>query len=146
MNKLIVFFAALFAALSVVAEMNDADFLRLLYRRYTNEVSKAGTARNQWHGKVERSIILTNELRRVDIHADGAIFTNLWYDASAQKLKVNNKRNFKTPPMTNGIPVKLAEARMRRWCERQAVSNVTITVEAGGLSRGSSKAGGQSTR
>lgn len=119
-----------FAALAAHAT-DDAEFLQLLYRRYTNEVAKAGSGRTAWHGAVKKSIILTNELRRIDIHADGKVFTNQWYNASSIKLKENNRRNFTRPPMTNGVPVKLAEARMRRWREKQGVSNVVISVEAG---------------
>lgn len=34
------------------------------------------------------------------------------------------------PPMTNGIPAKLAAARLRRYEEQTTKTNVTVNVEA----------------
>ena len=50
---------------------------------------------------------------------------------TAQSVQANNAR-LARPVMTNGVPEKLAAARLRRQAEvAQGVSNVTVTVTAG---------------
>lgn len=89
---------------------------------------KTQSGRRAWHGKLLYSEIHTNELCAVEVYSnevDGAV----WRYRLPFKPKAS-VTHAKTPPMTNGIPVKLAQARMRRYQEQNTKSNVTVNVEA----------------
>lgn len=105
--------------------------LRGLYLR--ENATKEG--RRRWHGKVERTVVTTNEMTiiRTTTHEDGQTFTDeATITPTAQSVRAANARLTK-PVMTNGVPRKLAAARLRRQAEvAQGVSNITITVTAGG--------------
>lgn len=116
----------------IVAIASTEDEIMALYKQRViaeyNRDMKSDSGRVKWYGKINKSIILTNDLRRIDIHSSGAIFTNKWTDAYAVKAKAYKKRTQIPPAFTNGVPKKLAAARLKRWNEKQAVSNATVTV------------------
>lgn len=129
MKKLLLLAIAFIGTLSFAV---TEDEIFELYKKQIvdkyNADMKTDYGRAKWYGKIEKSIILTNKLRRVDIHSSGAIFTNKWRDAYAVKAKAYKRRTQIPPALTNGVPKKLAEARMKRWREKNTVSNVTIKV------------------
>lgn len=98
-----------------------------IIKKYHSDMSN-DNGRVKWHGKIIQQKILTNELRRVDMHDSGFVFTNKWIDSYKYKSAQYKKKTQLQPPMTNGIPKKLAEARMRRYEEKKNGSNVTIRV------------------
>lgn len=129
MKKSIAFILAIIPA--ILLAVTDEEIMSLYKQRVIAEYNrdmKSDSGRVKWYGKINKSIVLTNELRRVDIHSSGAIFTNKWADAYAVKAKAYKKRTQMPTAMTNGVPKKLAEARARRWREKNMVSNVTIKV------------------
>lgn len=106
--------------------------VRLQMVKYDRDM-KSQSGRSAWHGKLVRSEIYTNELCKVEVYSnevDGIVwryrtpFVPVNVKASNAKLP--------KPVMTNGIPAKLAAARLRRQAEKQGASNVVETVTAGG--------------
>jgi hypothetical protein len=110
-----------------------ADAIRSLRGLYLRENATA-EGRRRWHGKVESTVVTTNEttVLRITTHEDGETFTDEGrVTPTAQSVQANNAR-LARPVMTNGVPEKLAAARLRRQAEiLQGVSNVTVTVTAG---------------
>lgn len=112
---------------------NVADAIRSLRGLYVRE-NATTEGRRRWHGKVERTVVTTNEttLVRITMHEDGVTFTDeATIKPTAQSVAAANAK-LARPVMTNGVPTKLAAARLRRQAEvAQGVSNVTVTVTAG---------------
>lgn len=107
--------------------------IRLQMVKYDRDM-KSSSGRAAWHGRLVRSEIYTNDLCKVEVYSnevDGVV----WRYRTAFKpvsVQANNARLAK-PVMTNGVPAKLAAARLRRRAEiNQGVTNVTVTVTAGG--------------
>ena len=110
-----------------------ADAIRSLRGLYVRENATA-EGRRRWHGKVERTVVTTNEttLVKITTHEDGETFTDTAkITPTAESVAAANAK-LARPGMTNGVPAKLAAARLRRQAEvAQGVSNVTVTVTAG---------------
>ena len=108
-----------------------ADAIRSLRGLYVRENATA-EGRKRWHGKVVETRVDTNALIRTTIYEDGETFEDAAKVVTpAESVAASNARLPK-PVTTNGVPVKLAEARLRRQAEvAQGVSNVTVTVTAG---------------
>lgn len=110
-----------------------ADAIRSLRGLYVRENATA-EGRRRWHGKVERTVVTTNEttLVKITTHEDGETFTDTAkITPTAESVAAANAK-LARPVMTNGAPAKLAAARLRRQAEvAQGVSNVTVTVTAG---------------
>ena len=111
-----------------------ADAIRSLRGLYLRDnATKEGRVR--WHGKIVGPAVVTTNgttLVKVTTHEDGETFTDeAQITPTAQSVQAANAKLAK-PVTTNGVPVKLAAARLRRQAEAQSVSNVTVTVTAGG--------------
>ena len=158
MNKVLVYCAVAAVAVAASAETNEAvtaeaiigeslkvfqdegwtaqdvaDAIRSLRGLYVRENATA-EGRRRWHGKVERTVVTTNEttIVKMTTHEDGETFTDTGtVTPTARSVQAANAR-LARPVMTNGVPEKLAAARLRRQAEvAQGVSNVTVTVTAG---------------
>lgn len=111
-----------------------ADAIRSLRGLYLRDNSTT-EGRRRWHGKVERTVVTTNEttLIKVTTHEDGETFVDEANVVTAAASVAASNARLPQPVMTNGVPEKLAAARLRRQAEvAQGVSNVTVTVVAGG--------------
>lgn len=102
------------------------DAIRSLRGLYLRDNSTR-EGRRRWHGNPV-GMPVTDAARGVVIttYEDGEVFE----DATEPPPK--------KPPTTvttNGVPAKLAAARLRRQSEQSAVSNVTVTVTAGAGSK-----------
>lgn len=91
--------------------------------------------RKSWHGRMHHEEVSTNGLFKVEVYSNELTGATWRYrlpwkkvDAATQVKAANAK--LPRPVTTNGIPAKLAAARLRRQVESQTVSNVTVTVEA----------------
>lgn len=91
--------------------------------------------RKAWHGKLLHEEVHTNDLFKIEVYTNELTGATWRYrlpwtkvDAASQVKSANAK--LPRPVTTNGIPAKLAAARVRRQIESQVVSNVTVTVEA----------------
>lgn len=109
-----------------------AGAVKSLRGLYVRENATA-EGRKRWHGKIVSTSVDTNRFIRVTVHEDGETFEDAAkISPSAESVAESNAR-LERPVITNGIPAKLAAARLRRRAEiKQGVSNVTMTVTAGG--------------
>ena len=108
-----------------------ADAIRSLRGLYLRDNStKEGRAR--WHGKVISTSVDTNTLVRTTVHEDGEVFED---EANvitpAASVAAYNAR-LPPPVMTNGIPARLANARLRQRENSTTTNEVTVTLKAGG--------------
>lgn len=128
--KILICAITLVLAIASMAITDDeilAMYRAQIVKKYHSDMSN-DSGRVKWHGKVIQQKILTNELRRIDTHYSGFVFTNKWVDAHKYYAGWYKRKTLIRPPMTNGVPTKLAEARMRRYREKTASSNITIRV------------------
>ena len=106
--------------------------LQLVNRRYHRDCESPG-GRNAWHGKLVGQTVSTNgtTLVKTEQHEDGAVFR---FEAPyvPPSVSVSNANARLRTTLVKGVPKALAEARMRREQEKTSVSNVTVTVTAGG--------------
>lgn len=108
-----------------------ADAIRSLRGLYLRD-NATTEGRKRWHGKVVTTSVDTNSMTRTTIHEDGEVFEDpAKVTPTAASVAAANAKLAK-PVTTNGVPVKLAAARLKRQAEAVAVSNVTVTVTAGG--------------
>ena len=101
--------------------------LQLMNRKYHRDV-ETDAGRKAWHGKLVSTVVDTNALVKVTTYEDGTEFRDpfkvITPVASAQA------RAAQISVSTNGLPARLAAARLRRATEKAAVSNVTVIVNA----------------
>lgn len=106
--------------------------LQLINRKYHRDCER-GAGREAWHGKLTLQTVVTNgeTLVKTERHEDGTEFT---FEAPyiPPAVAVSNANSRLKTTMVRGVPKELAEARLRREQEKSSVSNVTVTVTAGG--------------
>ena len=123
--------AAAAAMLGPEAAQHLLHAMRLQMSKYDADM-KTQSGRRAWHGKLLHSEIHTNELCAVEVYSnevDGAVWRyRLPFKPAASVASANAR--LPRPPMTNGIPAKLAAARQRRYEEQTTSSNITVSVEA----------------
>lgn len=128
-----------FAAGQMLGAENAAKLIhaiRLQMTKYDLDM-RDPNGRKNWHGKLIREEIHANDLMKVEVYSnsvDGAVWRYAipFKPVDVRKFVESYNKKLPPPPMTNGIPVALAEARMRRYAEKNTVSNVTETVTVGG--------------
>ncbi len=103
----------------------DAELLDILREKYARETeSKSG--REQWHGKVKNQIVDTDNLIKIEIHADGTTFTNAWTTVTPQSSA--DAQNRRLASLTNNVPARLAAARLARQAEKDQ-GTVEVVIE-----------------
>lgn len=102
--------------------------LGLLNRKYHRDC-ETPSGRKAWHGKLKKEIVNTNDLTKTEVYEDGTTFsmpakivTPSQAVANANKNRLANK---------NGIPAKLAQARMLRMQEKSTTNIVEKVLKAG---------------
>ena len=102
--------------------------LGLLNRKYHRDCETA-SGRKAWHGKLKREIVNTNDLTKTEIYEDGTSFSiPAKIVTPSQAVATANKNRLAT---TNGIPARLAQARVLRMQEQSTTNIVTVVLEAG---------------
>jgi len=104
--------------------------LDLMEAKYNRDVSTK-TGRSAWHGRVVREAVDTNTLTRVTVYEDGTSFTDPAKVITAKQAVLKANARLPNAVMTNGVPARLAAARLRQAQNAATVSNVTVTVTAG---------------
>lgn len=100
--------------------------LGLLNRKYHRDCEKAD-GRKAWHGKLKKEIVNTNELTKTEVYEDGTSFTYKFkIKTPAQAVKDYNSRL-----STNGVPARIAAARLKRMQEKQTTNTVNQVLKAG---------------
>ena len=123
--------AAAAAMLGPEAAQQLLHAMKLQMSKYDADM-KSQSGRRAWHGKLICEEIHTNELCAVEVYSnevDGAVWRYKLPFKPKETVSSYNAR-LPRPPMTNGIPARLAAARQRRYAEQTTVSNVTVNVEA----------------
>ena len=101
--------------------------LQLMNRKYHRDVAtEAG--RVSWHGRLVSQEVDTDALVKVSTYADGTEFRDPWQKVTASSAAAAKAAALSVT--TNGIPARLAAARLRRATEKAAQSNVTVIVQA----------------
>lgn len=99
--------------------------LQLMEAKYERDVSTA-SGRRAWHGKKLLEEIDTNTLTKVSYYEDGTTFTD-----QAKIVVSPYNANLPKPVITNGIPARLAAARLRRANAAKGTNTVVKAVTAG---------------
>lgn len=108
-----------------------ADAIRSLRGLYLREnATKEGRAR--WHGKVVTTSVDTNTLIRTTVHEDGEVFEDAAKIVTPAQAAQAQLARLPPPVMTNGIPARLANARLRQRENSTLTNEVTVTLKAGG--------------
>ena len=102
--------------------------LQLMNRKYHRDVATE-SGRVSWHGRLVSQEVDTNALVKVCTYADGTEFRDPWTTITASSAAAAAKAAALSVT-TNGIPARLAAARLRRATEKAAQSNVTVIVQA----------------
>lgn len=103
------------------------EALGLLNRKYHRDCETT-SGRKAWHGRLKKEIINTNDLTRTEVYEDGKTFTAKW-KLITPAVAVSNA-NKRVMLSTNGIPAKLAAARLRRQQEKATTNIVTTVLKA----------------
>ena len=101
--------------------------LQLMNRKYHRDVATE-SGRVSWHGRLVSQEVDTNALVKVSTYADGTEFRDPWQKVTASSAAAAKAAALSVT--TNGIPARLAAARLRRATEKAAQSNVTVIVQA----------------
>ena len=146
MKKLMFAAVAIFAATIAISDTNvvfktlysdgktnswtQADLveaLGLLNRKYHRDCESL-SGRQAWHGRLKKQIINTNDLTRTEVYEDGKTFTAKWKIVTP--IMAVSNANKRVMISTNGIPAKLAAARLRRQQEKATTNIVTTVLKA----------------
>ena len=101
-----------------------------LDRLYQNDM-RTSEGRVRWHGKMVSQEVDTNAWTTTYVYEDGERLTFPANKPTPHQAVTNANVRLPRPVMTNGIPAKLAAARLARQAEKDAgVKTVTIETTA----------------
>lgn len=98
--------------------------LGLLNRKYHRDC-ETPSGRKAWHGKLKKEIVNTNDLTKTEVYEDGTTFSMPAKIVTPSQAVANANKN--RLANTNGIPAKLAQARLLREQEK-ATTNVVDKI------------------
>lgn len=101
--------------------------LQLLNRKYHREVNTS-EGRRAWHGRLVSTAIDTNTLTRTTVYEDGTTFTDEAAVTTPKQAAAAYSAALPPPVMTNGIPARLAAARVRQARDAATTNIVTVTI------------------
>ena len=104
--------------------------LQLVNRKYHRDVSTE-TGRRAWHGARTREVVDTNTLEKVTYYEDGTAFTDQARIVTPQDSVNAYNASLPKPVMTNGVPARLASARLRQRENSTTTNEVTVVIRAG---------------
>ena len=108
--------------------------LQLLNRKYHRDCERP-EGRRAWHGKLVGQSVDTNTLVKLERHEDGKVFTfpaRIITPADSAKAQLERiKGAQKRQVSTNGVPLRLALARVKAARRAATTNTVTVTVTAG---------------
>lgn len=119
--------AAASAMLGPEAARQLLHAMKLQMSKYDADM-KTASGRRAWHGQLLYSEIHTNDLCAIEVYSnavDGAV----WRYRTPFKPRPPGYRVI-TPPATNGIPARVAAARLKAWRDQQSTNVVTIVEDA----------------
>lgn len=102
--------------------------LGLLNRKYHRDCENA-QGRKAWHGKLKREIVNTNDLTKTEVYEDGTSFT--YKHRIITPAQAVSNRNARIMLATNGVPERIAAARLKRMQEMTTTNTVNQVLKAG---------------
>lgn len=97
------------------------------------EEEKTEAGRVKWHGRIVAQEINMDKETATFHHADGFSYVVKFQKPSlVEEVKKANAK-LPRPPMTNGIPARLAAARLKRHAEKLTPTNIVIQTKVGNL-------------
>lgn len=102
--------------------------LGLLNRKYHRDCENA-QGRKAWHGKLKREVVNTNELTKTEIYEDGTSFT--YKHRIITPAQAVSNRNARIMLSTNGVPERIAAARLKRMREMATTNVVNQVLKSG---------------
>lgn len=102
--------------------------LGLINRKYHRDCEKA-SGRRAWHGRLTKEIVNTNDQTKTEVYADGQSFTYKFKTTTPAQAVAN--RNKKLLARTNGVPARLAAARVQRVTEIETTNVVNQVITSG---------------
>ena len=100
--------------------------LGLLNRKYHRDC-ESPSGRKAWHGRLAREIIDEDAETKTEVHEDGTTFVYKFKKVTpSQAVKDYNSRL-----STNGVPARIAAARLKRMQEKATTNTVDIALVAG---------------
>ena len=102
--------------------------LGLLNRKYHRDC-ETSTGRRAWHGKLKKEIVNTNDLTKTEVYEDGTTFSMPAKIVTPSQAVANANKNLLAN--TNGIPAKLAQARLLRTQEKATTNIVEKIITPG---------------
>jgi len=107
-----------------------ADAIKSLRELYLRDNATA-EGRRRWNGKVVSTSVDTDAMTKTTVYENGAVFVDPARVVTAlDSVKAGNAK-LPPPVMTNGIPARLAAARLRQRENSTTTNEVTVTVKAG---------------
>ena len=150
MKKLLIILCAIFLAASVCGEEVKGDIvfqtlysdgttntwtqadlvaaLGLLNRKYHRDC-ETQSGRKAWHGRLKTEIIDEDKSTKTEIYEDGTAFTKAFQVITPSQAVANANKNLLAN--TNGIPARLAQARLLRNQEKATTNVVEKVLKAG---------------
>ena len=98
--------------------------LGLLNRKYHRDC-ESQSGRKAWHGKLKKEIVNANDLTKIEVYEDGTTFSMPAKIVTPSQAVANANKN--RLANTNGIPAKLAQARLLR-AQEKATTNVVDKI------------------
>ena len=108
-----------------------ADAIRSLRGLYLRDNATA-EGRRRWHGNVVTTAVDTNTLIRTTVHEDGEVFEDTAKITTPAQSAQAQLARLPPPVMTNGIPARLANARLRQRENAMTTNEVVVVLKAGG--------------
>lgn len=99
----------------------------MLLRVYNNDI-KSTAGRIKWHGKVVSTSVDLESLTKTTVHEDGTVFVDEAKVSRAGDRVLYHNSKLPKPVVTNGIPARLAAARLRQAENAATTNEVTVTV------------------
>ena len=107
-----------------------ADAIKSLRELYIRDNStKEG--RRRWNGAVVSTSIDTNAMTKTTVYENGSVFTDPAKVITPLDAVRAANAKLPKPVMTNGVPTRLANARLRQRENATTTNEVTVTVKAG---------------
>lgn len=100
--------------------------LGLLNRKYHRDCEGAG-GRKSWHGRLTKEVIDEDAETKTEVYEDGTTFVYKFKKVTPQQsVKEQNSRL-----STNGVPARIAAARLKRMQEMATTNTVNQVLKAG---------------
>ena len=108
-----------------------ADAIKSLRELYLRDNSTA-EGRRRWNGAVVSTSIDTNAMTKTTVYENGSVFTDPAKVITPLDAVRAANAKLPKPVMTNGVPTRLANARLRQRENSTTTNEVTVAIKAGG--------------